>query len=218
MFAFAVLYGFVPTKARILDLEAWQIGVILGAGALIHSILSYLTGALSDRYGRNGFVVVSQVLVVGGVVGIILSDGFAGMLASYGVFCVGETMTLLLSFVYAAETFGASHIGASMAVFDAVLDLSLLAGSLLAVSIHSSTGLNSLVFVMAIIPTSLAFFAAALWLPRRVMSSDPWCLTLHDARSTQKPPWLGTRPANGHRRLRWNARLTASPSPAIIPS
>ncbi len=167
MFAFAVLYGFVPTKSRILGLEAWQIGVILGGGALIHSIMSYATGALSDRYGRKAFVVVSQVLVVGGVTGIILSDGFAGMLVSYGVFCIGETMTLLLSFVYASETFDVRHMGASMAAFDAVLDLSLLIGPLLAVSIYQSTGLTTPVFAMAVVPAALAFFAAAAWLPRR---------------------------------------------------
>lgn len=55
LFGWGILGSFVPTKAQLLSLEAWQIGLILSGGAFIFSFVSYTVGALSDRFGRKIF-------------------------------------------------------------------------------------------------------------------------------------------------------------------
>jgi MFS family permease len=52
MWSFGILYSFVPTKAELLGLRAWHIGLIMGGGAIIYSLISYSIGRLSDRFGR----------------------------------------------------------------------------------------------------------------------------------------------------------------------
>lgn len=166
VFSFGILYSFVTTKSRLIGLEAWQIGLILSGGALIFSLVSYAVGALSERFGRRRFVIVSQAVVVLAGMGLIFSNGFATLFVSYGLFCVGETTTYLLCLVYAAEIFDQRYLGTSMGAFDSVMDLSLFIGPLMAVSVYRSTGRMAPVFLMAVAPAALAFFATALWLPR----------------------------------------------------
>ncbi|MBN1994367.1 MAG: MFS transporter [Anaerolineae bacterium] len=167
MFSFGILYSFVPTKAQVVGLAAWQIGLILSIGALIFSLVSYSVGALSDRFGRRAFVVVAQALIVISGVGLIFSHSFPALLACYALFCVGETIPYLLSFVYAGETFNPRYVGTSMGVFDSLMDLSLFIGPLLAVFIYSSTGQFAPVFLLAVAPALLAFFVTMIWLPPR---------------------------------------------------
>ena len=166
IFSFGIFYSFVPAKSQLIGLKAWQIGAILSGGALIFSLVSYTVGALSERWGRRMFVVASQAVVVLSGVGLIFSDGFASLCVSYGLFCLGETTTYLLSLVYAAEGFDQRHLGTSMGAFDSVMDLSLFIGPLMAVSVYKSTGQMAPVFLLAVAPAALALFATALWLPR----------------------------------------------------
>jgi MFS family permease len=165
-FGFGILYSFVPTKSELLGLEAWQIGMILGGGALVFSVTSYVVGTLSDRLGRKRFVVASQLAIVAGGVGIIFSDSFPGLAFFYCIFCIGETTTYLLSFVYAAEIFDKSHIGAGMGVFDSIVDLSLFVGPLLAISIYEASHQMAAVFIIAVVPAILAFFVLSMRLSR----------------------------------------------------
>jgi DHA1 family multidrug resistance protein-like MFS transporter len=166
LFGYGILSSFVPTKAQLVGLEAWQIGLILSGGALIFSFVSYAIGALSDRFGRRVFVIVSQVVIVIAGVGLVFSDSFVALSIFYGLFCVGETITFLLCFVYATGIFDQNCIGTAMGAFDSVMDLSLFVGPLLAVSVYKSTGRIAPVFLMAVAPAILAFFATAAWLPR----------------------------------------------------
>lgn len=170
LFGFGILYSFIPTKSQLVGLEAWQIGLILSGGALIFSFVSYIIGTLSDRFGRRIFVIVSQAIIVTAGIGLIFSNGFATLLVFYGLFCIGETITYLLCFVYATDIFDQKHIGTSMGVFDSVMDLSLFIGPLIAISVYKSTGLIAPIFLIAVLPAILAFFATATWLPREVKS------------------------------------------------
>ncbi|HIJ64653.1 MAG TPA: MFS transporter [Candidatus Hydrogenedentes bacterium] len=170
IFGFGILCSFVPAKAQIIGLEAWQIGAILSGGALLFSVMSYVVGSVTDKYGRRIFVILSQALIIVAGVGLLFSNGFATLFLSYGIFCVAETITYLLSFVYASETFDKRHIGASVAVFDSLMDLSLLIGPLIAVAVHKSTGRLGFVFLIAVIPAATAFFATSVWLPREAKS------------------------------------------------
>jgi len=167
LFAFGILYSFVPTKATLIGLEAWEIGVVLAAGSLAFGLVSYAVGVLSDRFGRRGFVVVAQGIIIAAGVGLIFSSSFAAVCVFYVLFCAGEATTYLLAFVYASAVFEEKHMGASMGVFDAILDLSLLIGPLIAISVYASTGQMPLVFLIAGAPAVLAFFAAAIYLPAR---------------------------------------------------
>jgi MFS family permease len=170
LFGYGILSSFVPAKAQLLGLEAWRIGLILSGGAILFSFVSYVIGTLSDKYGRRAFVVVSQVIIVIAGIGLILSDSFAALAFFYGVFCVGETITFLLCFVYAAELFDQDYIGAFMGAFDSLMDLSLFVGPLLAVSVYKSTDQLAPIFLIAITPAILAFFATVRWLPRDTLS------------------------------------------------
>ncbi len=167
LFGFGILYSFVATKAQLIGLAAWQIGLILGGGALIFSAASYLTGSLSDRFGRRPFVIVSQVLIVIAGIGLVFSNSFAALLAFYGLFCVGDTITYLLCFVYATETFDQNYMGTAMGAFDSVMDLSLFIGPLLAVSVYKATGQIAPIFLLAVVPAMVAFLATMVWLPRK---------------------------------------------------
>jgi len=136
LFAFAIFYSFVPTKAELIGLQAWHIGLILGTGAVIFSIISYTIGALSDKFGRRTFAIVSQVLLVIAGLGLIYSHSFVTLLVFYGLFCIAETTTFLLSFVYAAEIFDKKYIGTSMGAFDSMMDLSLFIAPLVAICVY----------------------------------------------------------------------------------
>src|SRR3990172_1102141 len=64
LFGWGILGSFVPTKSQLIELEAWQIGLILAGGALVFSFVSYTVGSLSDRFGSKKFVVLSQVIMI----------------------------------------------------------------------------------------------------------------------------------------------------------
>jgi MFS family permease len=171
MFSFAVLYSFVPTKAQLVGLAAWHIGLILSVGAVLFSLVSYSVGALSDRFGRWKFVIAAQVIIVTSGVGLIFSQSFETILVWYGVFCIGETISYLLSFVYATEAFDPRYVGTAMGAFDSLMDLSLFIGPLLAVLIYNLTGQFAPVFLIAVGPAVLALFATTIWLPREIKQS-----------------------------------------------
>jgi MFS family permease len=173
MFSFAVLYSFVPTKAQFVGLAAWRIGLILSVGAVLFSLVSYSVGTLSDRFGRRKFVIASQMIIVISGVGLIFGQSFETILVWYGLFCIGETITYLLSFVYATEAFDPRYVGTAMGAFDSLMDLSLFIGPLLAVLTYSATGQFAPVFLIAVGPAVLTLFATVIWLPREVKPSRP---------------------------------------------
>jgi MFS family permease len=165
-FGFGILSSFVPTRAQLAGLEAWRIALILSVGALIFTAVSYTVGILSDRPGRRTFVIASQAVIVASGIGLVFSKGFVTLSAFYWLFCIGETVTYLLCFVYASSIFDQKHMGASMGAFDSALDLSLFIGPLVAVSVFRSTGQIEPIFLIAVLPATLAFFATAIWLPK----------------------------------------------------
>lgn len=169
LFGFGVLSNFIPVKAQTIGLTPWRIGMILSSGALIFSLVAYSTGVLSDRFGRVRFVIGAQVLIMAGGLGLALSSSFAGLLVFYGLFCIGETVTYLLSFVYAKEAFPEERIGASMGAFDSLIDLSLLLGPLAGILMLRLSGRFGPVFLIGVAPAALAFVVMAVW-RRRVFA------------------------------------------------
>jgi len=172
LFGFGILYSFVPTKSQLIGLGAWQIGLILSGGALVFSFVSYVVGILSDRFGHRMFVILSQAIIIISGVGLIFSNGFATLSVFYWLFCIGETITYLLCFVYATDIFDQKYVGTSMGAFDSVMDLSLFIGPLISISVYKSTGQIAPIFLVAVIPAILALFATAIWLPGKVKSTN----------------------------------------------
>jgi MFS family permease len=166
MFSFGILYSFVPTKAEMLELQAWHIGLIIGGGAIIYSIVSYSIGALSDKFGRYPFVIAAQIGIMISGICLILSQNFLTLLLSYGLFCIAETITFLLSFVYASAVFEKDYIGTSMGIFDSLMDLSLFVGPILAISLYKALGTLEPVFILAVFPAFLTLLAGGLWLSK----------------------------------------------------
>lgn len=153
MFSYGVLANFIPTKAQIQGLAPWQIGLIISTGALVHSVTSFTVGSLSDRYGRKLFAIIPQPIIIVSAIALIFCNGFFPILFTYWVFVVGETISFLLSFVYASETFDKRYIGTSMAIFDLMIDLSMAVGPFLGILAFSISNQIRYPFLIAIIPS-----------------------------------------------------------------
>lgn len=167
-FGFGILSSFVPAAAQAGGLDAWRIGVILGAGALVFSMTAYVVGSLSDRLGRRGFVLASLAVIIAASAGLALSDrGFVPLLALYCLFCVGETAAYILSFSYAAEAFDHANMGTAMGAFDSALDLSLIAGPLVGIGVYQVGAAIAPVFLLAGLPALIAVPILVRWLPHR---------------------------------------------------
>ncbi|MFX0202983.1 MAG: MFS transporter, partial [Candidatus Hodarchaeota archaeon] len=155
MFSFGVLESFVPTKAQIIGLFPWQIGAIMAVGALVHSVVSFSVGSLSDKYGRRLFAIVAQPVIVISGIALFFCNNFYLILIVYGIFCIGETITFLLSFVYASESFDQEYVGTSMGIFDSLIDLSLFVAPLISISVFNITTRILYPFIIAVIPASI---------------------------------------------------------------
>jgi len=165
LFAFGVLSAFMPVKSALLGLTAWRIGVIMASGALAFSGVSLAVGALSDRTDRRALVLGSQLVIVGGCVGLAVAQSFVSLLTFYCVFCLGEAATYLLSFVYAARTFDPNRMGAMMGAFDSLMDFSLVVAPVAAIALQRATGSVSFPFLFAMLPAIVAFGVLARWPP-----------------------------------------------------
>lgn len=164
LFAYGILGVFVPTKGEILGLRAWEIGVILTAGALAFSLSSFFTGAVSEKVGRKLSISVSLILLVFSGVGLIYADRLLTLVGFYVLFCLAEAVPYLMSLVYASEAFDKSYVGAAMGAFDSLMDLSLLVAPLLGVAALGMTGEIAYPFLVAVIPAILALFMSLAFL------------------------------------------------------
>jgi len=172
MFAYGILASFVPTKAQIFGFTPWQIGVIISAGALVHSIVSFVSGSLSDRYGRKLFVIAAQPIIIISAISLIFCNNFILMLIAYGIFCIGETVTFLLSFVYASESFEKEYMGTSMAIFDSIIDLSLAVGPFLGILVFGMSNRIAYPFVIAIVPASICLVVSFSLPKKRTVNKE----------------------------------------------
>jgi len=160
MFAYGILASFVPTKAQLLGLTPWQIGTIMSSGALIHSAVSYTVGTLSDRYGRKLFAIISQPIIIGSTIGLIFCNSFPSILIVFCLLVVGETIPFLLSFVYASGSFEKEYMGTSMAIFDSIIDLSLVVGPFLGILAFGISNQIAHPFIIAVIPAAICFIVS----------------------------------------------------------
>ncbi len=157
MFAYGTLASFVPTKMQILNFTPWQIGLIVAVSALVHSITSYAVGTLSDRYGRKLFAIISQPVIIASSIGLIFCDSFYTILIGFCILTIGETIPFLISFVYASESFDPEYMGTSMAIFDSIIDLSLVVGPFLGILVFGMTDSIAWPFIIAVVPAAICF-------------------------------------------------------------
>ena len=157
MFAYGILASFVPTKAQILGLSPWQIGLIMAISALVHSITSYTVGTVSDRYGRKLFAIISQPVIIASSIALIFCNSFYTILIGFCILTIGDTIPFLLSFVYASESFDPEYMGTSMAIFDSIIDLSLVVGPFLGILVFGITDRIAYPFIIAAVPSMICF-------------------------------------------------------------
>ncbi len=172
MFAYGILASFVPTKAQILGLTPWQIGTIMSTGALVHSATSLTTGILSDKYGRKLFAIISQLIIITSTIGLIYCNSFFSILIVFCVLVVGETIPFLLSFVYASGSFEKEYIGTSMAIFDSIIDLSLVVGPFLGILAFGITNQIACPFIIAIVPAVICLLVSFFLPDKKAVSKQ----------------------------------------------
>lgn len=177
LFAFGILGVFVPTKAEVLGLEAWEIGLILTTGSLAFSVSSFFTGAISEKVGRRLCVLVSLVLLILSGVGLVYADGLPALMGFYVLFCLTEAVPYLLSFVYASEAFETSYVGAAMGALDSLMDLALLIAPLLGVAALGMTGEMAYPFLVGVLPACLALLVSFAFL-REMPENGEGCSSL----------------------------------------
>jgi len=170
LFSFGIYGVFVPTKGELLGLQAWEIGLILATGSLAFSVSSYVTGVVSDTRGRKLYVLGALLLLIFAGIGLVLADGLWLLVTFYVLFSLTNAVPYLISFVYAAEAFDASYVGAAMGAFDSLIDLSLLVAPLLGVSALGLTGDMAYPLFIGIVPAALALVISP-WFLRGERSS-----------------------------------------------
>jgi MFS family permease len=165
-FGFGILSTFIPTQSNLIGLSAFQISVIMGAGALIYSGTSLIIGNLSEKLGRKKFVVLSQGLILAAGFGFIfLGNSMVWLIVFFVLFCAGEATAFLLSFVYATKVFTDNKIiGATMGAFDSVIDFSLFLGPLIGISIYGLSGEIYPVFILVCVPAVVGLVMFSIWL------------------------------------------------------
>lgn len=175
LFAFGIFGVFVPTKGEMLELDAWEIGLILATGSFAFSVSSYFTGVISEKVGRKLWVLASLGLLVLSGVGLVYADSLFLLIGFYVLFCLTNAVPYLLSFVYASETFDTSYIGAAMGAFDSLMDLSLLIAPLLGVVALGMTGEMAYPLLLAVLPAFFALFVIFAFLreSHAPKSTDP---------------------------------------------
>ncbi|MBT3363894.1 MAG: MFS transporter [Chloroflexi bacterium] len=156
LFGFSIVYTFVASKSKILGFTPWQLGLIITAGALVFTIVSFFTGILSDRGYRKHMVITSQIIIITSGIGLALwGNSYTSIILIYSLFCAGEAMAFLLSFVYGAKIFESRHMGTAMGAFDSVIDLSLMIGPIIGISVYAATQQFAPVFYIVCIPAVL---------------------------------------------------------------
>lgn len=168
LFGFGIFYSFIPVKSQLLGFEPWQIGFILSGGAIVFSTISFTAGQLSNKLGRRRSIVLSQVIMIVGGVGLALSDTFLMLLIFYALFVVGEAMSYLLSFVYASDVLDHNYIGTAMGAFDSIMDLSLFTGPIIAVALYDAINWISPIFLLAVVPPILTLLYTIIYPPTEV--------------------------------------------------
>ncbi len=126
----------MPQLSTELGAETTQIPIVVSAALATVVLVQFFTGILADLMGISA-------------------------LFSFGIFySFVPTKSQLIGLK-------AWQIGAILSsAFDSVMDLSLFIGPLIAISAYKSVGHIAPVFLIAVIPAALAFFATIIWLPR----------------------------------------------------
>lgn len=155
-FAFPILSSFVPAKAQLLRVAPWQIGLLLAAEATTYTLSAYLAGKYSDRWGRRGFVIVAQPLILLSCLGLALARSLVSLSVFYALFGLGSSMTFLMSSVMMADITPTERYATTLGAFDAAIDLILFAAPAIALALYSPLGQIEPLLVLAGAPALVA--------------------------------------------------------------
>ena len=82
---FSILIPFLPFFSQEYGIPAWQIGLLLSTNALFGFFSGPVWGALSDRYGRKGMLLLSQLGTLAGFLMLAFSNSLTMLFLSRAV-------------------------------------------------------------------------------------------------------------------------------------
>jgi MFS family permease len=170
-FAFPILASLVPTKGQLLGLTPWQISVILASEAVTYTVGAYLTGRLSDRWGRRLFVIAAQPLIIGACLGLAWAHSLLGLSTFYALFGLGSSMTFLMSSVMLADITPDDRRATALGAFDTAIDLMIFVAPALALALYAPLERIEPLLLLACVPALVALLVS--WRVRETLSTKP---------------------------------------------
>jgi len=155
-FAYPILAALLPIKAQLSGYVPWQISLLLSLEALGFTLSAFLTGYLSDRWGRKPFVIVAQPAIIVACIGLALSAQLSWLIFWYFIFGMFAAMTFLSATTMMADIAPREGAATVMGAFDSAIDLVLFASSTLGLALYGATRQLNLILVFAALPALVA--------------------------------------------------------------
>ena len=140
------VYTFLPLLAAELNVSGTQIGLVLGTNIFLLAALQRVCGNLADRSRPEGLLLGGTLLSGLAVLGMPLSDGFAGLLAANVVMGTGTGAAFAGGFVLAGRLGRFLGQGAVMGITDAGWSLGMIAAPILAGLIMDRFGMPAIFY------------------------------------------------------------------------
>lgn len=135
----------------------WAIGLVLLADVIPSMVLGPLCGAAADRWSRRGCAIVADAVRAVAFVGLVLVDGFIGMLAFALVAGVGTALFQPASLAALPGLVDRSRLPAATSLYGTLTDIGFVAGPALAAVLmlvggpEVVLGINAASFVVSIL-------------------------------------------------------------------
>jgi MFS family permease len=140
MLAAGALMAFLPLYGRDIGLNAGEIGLLFGAMGIASIGARPLLGALSDRIGRRGLIVVGQALCAGVMLVLPAAAGVPALAGLAVVFGLGEALLTSSTSAFVSELVTPRAHGAAMGLFGTIMDVGHASGPILAGVLIGSAG------------------------------------------------------------------------------
>ncbi|MCK4608362.1 MAG: sugar porter family MFS transporter [Gammaproteobacteria bacterium] len=140
------------------------IAAVLGGG----SIATLISGPLADWLGRRTMLTVSAVVFISGIIVLVSSHSFAGVLTGRLIEGVGVGVITMIVPLYLAESAPASVRGSGVTAFQLFLTLGILVAYLVALLFAHSGNWRGM-FLCALVPGALFFIGSLL-----IIESPRW--------------------------------------------
>ncbi len=124
--------AFMVLRAHSLNFTSWQILLLYSAFNLVEMLLSYKTGRLSDRVGRQPLITAGYLVFAIVCLGMALSESKVELIAFFLLYGLYYTLTQGVQRALAADFADPNRRAAQIGVYHAVIGIALLPASLIA--------------------------------------------------------------------------------------